>query len=70
MFDTQFTVISFIGIMLLIGIVKKNAIMMIDFAMRAGGKDSRCKEAITQACLLRLRPIMMTTARRCSARCR
>jgi multidrug efflux pump len=59
---TELTVIALIGIILLIGIVKKNAIMMIDFALeaeRAGGKSS--KEAIYEACLLRFRPIMMTT---------
>jgi len=55
-------VIAIIGIILLIGIVKKNAIMMIDFALdaeRNEGKNPR--EAIRQACLLRFRPIMMTT---------
>jgi multidrug efflux pump len=55
-------VVALIGIILLIGIVKKNAIMMIDFALeaeRVGGKGS--EEAIYQACLLRFRPIMMTT---------
>jgi multidrug efflux pump len=59
-------VISLIGIILLIGIVKKNAIMMIDFAIEAErhGIDGRrvgAAEAIEQACLLRFRPIMMTT---------
>jgi multidrug efflux pump subunit AcrB len=56
------SVIALIGIVLLIGIVKKNAIMMIDFALEAerkGGKSPH--EAIYQACLLRFRPIMMTT---------
>jgi hydrophobe/amphiphile efflux-1 (HAE1) family protein len=56
------SVIAIIGIILLIGIVKKNAIMMIDFALQAerlGGKSPR--EAIHEACLLRFRPIMMTT---------
>jgi multidrug efflux pump len=56
------SVIALIGIILLIGIVKKNAIMMIDFALdaeRSEGKPPR--EAIYQACLLRFRPIMMTT---------
>jgi multidrug efflux pump len=55
-------VISIIGIVLLIGIVKKNAIMMVDFALdaeRSGGKSPR--EAIFEACLLRFRPILMTT---------
>jgi multidrug efflux pump len=58
----DFNVIALIGIILLIGIVEKNAIMMIDFALdaeRLEGKPPR--EAITQACLLRLRPILMTT---------
>src|SRR5271170_1272016 len=51
-----------IGIILLIGIVKKNAIMMIDFALEAERKDGKPpEEAIYQACLLRFRPIMMTT---------
>lgn len=60
--DNQFGIIALIGLILLIGIVKKNAIMMIDFALQAEreqGLDSR--EAIFQACLLRFRPIMMTT---------
>jgi multidrug efflux pump len=60
--DTEFSIIALIGVILLIGIVKKNAIMMIDFALfaeREHGLDSR--EAIFQACLLRFRPIMMTT---------
>src|SRR5260370_18463505 len=55
-------IIGIIGIILMIGIVKKNAIMMIDFALdveRSEGKSPR--EAIHQACLLRLRPILMTT---------
>ncbi|MBO0861816.1 MAG: efflux RND transporter permease subunit, partial [Chloracidobacterium sp.] len=62
LFKTDLTVIALIGIILLIGIVKKNAIMMIDFALEAErdhGKDT--KEAIYEACLLRFRPIMMTT---------
>ncbi len=60
--DIEFTIIALIGVILLIGIVKKNAIMMIDFALQAEreqGLDSR--EAIFQACLQRFRPIMMTT---------
>ena len=59
---TDLSLIALIGIILLIGIVKKNAIMMIDFALaaeRTEGKSSR--DAIFQACLLRFRPIMMTT---------
>ena len=55
-------VIALIGIILLIGIVKKNAIMMIDFALEAERKEGKTpQEAIYQACLLRFRPIMMTT---------
>jgi len=59
---TDLTVIAIIGIILLIGIVKKNAIMMVDFALaaeRLEGKNSR--DAIFEACLLRFRPILMTT---------
>jgi multidrug efflux pump len=59
---TDLTIISIIGIILLIGIVKKNAIMMIDFALAAErneGKNSR--DSIFEACMLRLRPILMTT---------
>jgi len=62
MTNTEFTIIAMIGIILLIGIVKKNAIMMIDFALqceREGGKTP--EEAVREACLLRFRPIMMTT---------
>jgi multidrug efflux pump len=56
------SVIAMIGIILLIGIVKKNAIMMIDFALEAERKDGkRPEQAIFQACMLRFRPIMMTT---------
>ncbi len=59
---TEFSVIALIGIILLIGIVKKNAIMMIDFALDAERKEQKPpEEAIYQACLLRFRPIMMTT---------
>jgi multidrug efflux pump len=62
LFHIDFTTISLIGVILLIGIVKKNAIMMVDFAIdaaRTQGLNSR--DAIYQACLLRFRPIMMTT---------
>ena len=61
MFNTEFTIIAAIGIILLIGIVKKNAIMMIDFALQAEREGLSTRDAITQACLLRFRPIMMTT---------
>ncbi len=60
-FHTELTVIAFIGIILLIGIVKKNAIMMIDFAVDAERSGKTPEESIYQACLLRFRPIMMTT---------
>jgi multidrug efflux pump len=62
LFQTEFSVIALIGIILLIGIVKKNAIMMIDFALDAERKEGKPPaEAIYEACLLRFRPIMMTT---------
>jgi multidrug efflux pump len=61
LFNTEVTIIAFIGIILLIGIVKKNAIMMIDFALAAERKGLDTQEAIRQACLMRFRPIMMTT---------
>jgi multidrug efflux pump len=62
LFKQDFSVISLIGIILLIGIVKKNGIMMIDFALDAERKEGKPpEEAIFQACLLRFRPIMMTT---------
>jgi hydrophobe/amphiphile efflux-1 (HAE1) family protein len=62
LFHYDLTLIAFIGIILLIGIVKKNAIMMIDFALEAERKEGKSPlEAIHQACLLRFRPIMMTT---------
>jgi len=59
---TEFSVIALIGIILLIGIVQKNAIMMIDFALQAQRIEGKpAEEAIFQACLLRFRPIIMTT---------
>jgi multidrug efflux pump len=59
---TELGVVALIGIILLIGIVKKNAIMMIDFALVAERKEGKsAEEAICEACLLRFRPIMMTT---------
>jgi multidrug efflux pump len=61
-FGTELSIIAFIGVILLIGIVKKNAIMMIDFAIDAERKQGIPPEkAIYQACILRFRPIMMTT---------
>ncbi|WP_342656439.1 MMPL family transporter [Pantoea sp. RSPAM1] len=60
--NTAFSLIALIGVILLIGIVKKNAIMMIDFALEAEKKQHLSpREAIHQACLLRFRPILMTT---------
>jgi multidrug efflux pump subunit AcrB len=59
---TELSIIALIGIILLIGIVKKNAIMMIDFALEVERNEHKSpKEAVFQACLLRFRPIMMTT---------
>ena len=61
-FRTELSIYAFVGVIMLVGLVKKNAIMMIDFAIEAerrGGKGAR--EAIVEACLVRFRPIMMTT---------
>ena len=60
-FGFDLTVIAIIGILLLIGIVKKNAIMLVDFAMEAEHDGKTREEAIYQACILRFRPILMTT---------
>src|ERR1700719_4444063 len=61
-FNTEFSIMALIGVILLIGIVKKNAIMMIDFALDAERRRGLCPlDAIREACLLRFRPIMMTT---------
>lgn len=62
LFNTELSLYAFVGIIMLVGLVKKNGIMMIDFAIeakRSGGKSS--DEAIYEACLIRFRPIMMTT---------
>jgi HAE1 family hydrophobic/amphiphilic exporter-1 len=61
LFDVELTIIAVIGIILLVGIVKKNAIMMVDFAIEARARGAAPAEAIREACLLRFRPIMMTT---------
>ena len=62
LFQTELSLIAFIGIILLIGIVKKNGIMMVDFAIQAEREQALSPhDAIRQACLLRFRPIMMTT---------
>jgi len=61
-FNTEFSIIALIGVILLIGIVKKNAIMMIDFALAAERTEGLgAREAIYRAALMRFRPIMMTT---------
>jgi multidrug efflux pump len=60
---TEFSIMGLIGVILLIGLVKKNAIMMIDFALEAERtKGLTSQQAIYEACLLRFRPIMMTTS--------
>lgn len=62
LFKTEFSIIALIGVLLLIGIVKKNAIMMIDFALNAQRQEGLdAQTAILKACALRFRPIMMTT---------
>ena len=61
LFDVELTIIAVIGIILLVGIVKKNAIMMVDFAIEARARGATPYDAIREACLLRFRPIMMTT---------
>ncbi|BBU27115.1 transport system membrane protein [Burkholderia sp. THE68] len=63
LFKTEFSIIALIAVILLIGIVKKNAIMMVDFAIEATRHGAQTpQDAIREACLLRFRPIMMTTA--------
>jgi HAE1 family hydrophobic/amphiphilic exporter-1 len=61
-FGMDLSVIAMIGIVMLIGIVKKNAIMMVDFAVERRREGASPEEAIVEAALLRFRPIMMTTA--------
>ncbi len=62
LFKTELSLIALIGIILLIGIVKKNAILMIDFALEVERRDNKTpRDAIYEACILRFRPIMMTT---------
>jgi multidrug efflux pump len=61
LFGSQFSIIALIGVILLIGIVKKNAIMMVDFAIEASRQGMSSFDAIHRACVLRFRPIMMTT---------
>ncbi|NDE91228.1 MAG: efflux RND transporter permease subunit [Alphaproteobacteria bacterium] len=61
LFGMDLNVLSLVGIVLLIGIVKKNAIMMVDFAMQARSAGKNAHDAIYSACMMRFRPIMMTT---------
>ena len=62
LFNTPLSLYAFVGIIMLVGIVKKNAIMMIDFALEAQRNEGMAPfDAIFQACLIRFRPIMMTT---------
>jgi len=61
LFDVELSIIAVIGIILLVGIVKKNAIMMVDFAIEKRAQGATPFDAIREACLLRFRPIMMTT---------
>ena len=61
-FRVELNIYAFVGIIMLVGLVKKNGIMMIDFAVEAQRKEGRTpKEAIYEACVVRFRPIMMTT---------
>ena len=61
LFNTELTIYAFVGIIMLVGLVKKNGIMMIDFAIDAREEGKNAEEAILAACLIRFRPIMMTT---------
>ena len=62
LFHTDLSIIAMIGIILLIGIVKKNGILMVDFALAAEREEGKCsRDAIYEACMLRFRPILMTT---------
>src|SRR5207247_6664607 len=61
-FRTDLSIYAFVGIIMLVGLVKKNAIMMIDFALDAERRDGKSpRDAILEACSVRFRPIMMTT---------
>jgi HAE1 family hydrophobic/amphiphilic exporter-1 len=61
-FRTELSIYAFVGIIMLVGLVKKNAIMMIDFAIAAERRDHKsARDAIVEACSVRFRPIMMTT---------
>ena len=60
-FRTELSIYAFVGIILLVGLVKKNGIMMVDFAIEARRRGRAAEEAIYEACVVRFRPIMMTT---------
>jgi len=61
-FREELNIMGYVGVIMLVGIVKKNAIMMIDFALAAKGRgEASAEKAIVEACLVRFRPIMMTT---------
>ena len=71
LFGNELNIYSFVGLVLLIGLVMKNAIMQIDFALDAERQQNKTPtEAIYEGCIVRFRPIMMTAWRPCSARCR
>jgi len=62
LFHTELSIYAFVGIIMLVGLVKKNGIMMVDFAVEAERREGKSpKEAIFEACQVRFRPIMMTT---------
>ena len=70
LFHMDLNIYAFVGLIMLIGIVKKNAIMQIDFALDAEREGCPREEAIYQGCLIRFRPIMMTTMAALLGRCR
>ena len=61
LFHTELSLYAFVGVIMLVGLVKKNGIMMIDFAVVAQQDGKSPEEAIHEACIIRFRPIMMTT---------
>jgi len=62
LFRTELSIYAFVGVIMLVGLVKKNGIMMVDFALAAErGEGKKAEDAIFEACLIRFRPIMMTT---------
>jgi len=61
LFGVELSIFAFVGVIMLVGLVKKNGIMMVDFAIEARRLGKNAREAITEACVVRFRPIMMTT---------